>query len=167
MVFDPFAGMGTTLFAAMLRGLASMGVEKLPVAAFVAETLPKFRTEDIRVASLCGLVCIMSTQTGWSGFVVASHAPHFRHNSTASETTAHDVISSSNPPVSFTPSRGVFFFISASPLGYILLKSNLNVNWFSNPRIKATMGRAKWQVRWLIWWKGWQRSFTRTVFDVR
>lgn len=41
VVFDPFAGMGTTLFAAMLRGLPSVGVEKLPVAAFVAETLPK------------------------------------------------------------------------------------------------------------------------------
>lgn len=42
VVFDPFAGMGTTLFGAMLRGLPSVGIEKLPVAAFVAETLPKF-----------------------------------------------------------------------------------------------------------------------------
>lgn len=42
VVFDPFAGIGTTLFAAMLRGLPSVGIDKLPVAAFVAETLPKF-----------------------------------------------------------------------------------------------------------------------------
>jgi hypothetical protein len=41
-VFDPFAGMGTTLFGAMLRGLPSLGVDKLPVAAFVSRTLPKF-----------------------------------------------------------------------------------------------------------------------------
>ncbi|MBI4288504.1 MAG: hypothetical protein HY671_08770 [Chloroflexi bacterium] len=41
-VFDPFAGMGTTVFAAMLRGVASAGVEKLPVATFVARTLPTF-----------------------------------------------------------------------------------------------------------------------------
>jgi len=42
LVFDPFAGMGTTLFGAMLRGLPSLGVERLPVAAFVSKTLPKF-----------------------------------------------------------------------------------------------------------------------------
>jgi hypothetical protein len=42
LVFDPFAGMGTTLFGGMLRGLPSLGVDKLPVAAFVARTLPKF-----------------------------------------------------------------------------------------------------------------------------
>ena len=42
VVFDPFAGMGTTTFAAMLRGVPSIGVEKLPVAAFVASTLPSF-----------------------------------------------------------------------------------------------------------------------------
>ncbi len=42
VVFDPFAGMGTTLSASMLRGLPSVGVEKLPVAAFVAQTLPRF-----------------------------------------------------------------------------------------------------------------------------
>lgn len=42
LVFDPFAGMGTTLFGAMLRGLPSIGVERLPVAAFVSKTLPRF-----------------------------------------------------------------------------------------------------------------------------
>ncbi|MFQ5842779.1 MAG: DNA methyltransferase [Thermodesulfobacteriota bacterium] len=41
-VFDPFAGMGTTLFASMLYGIPSIGVDKLPVATFVAETIPKF-----------------------------------------------------------------------------------------------------------------------------
>lgn len=42
LVFDPFAGMGTTLFGGMLRGLSSLGVERLPVAAFVGKTLPRF-----------------------------------------------------------------------------------------------------------------------------
>lgn len=41
IVFDPFAGMGTTLFASMLRGLPSVGVERLPFAAFVSEALVK------------------------------------------------------------------------------------------------------------------------------
>ena len=41
-VFDPFAGLGTTLFTAMLRGIPSVGVDRLPVAAFAAATLPKF-----------------------------------------------------------------------------------------------------------------------------
>lgn len=40
-IFDPFAGMGTTLFAATLRGIQSIGVEKLPLAVFIAQTLPK------------------------------------------------------------------------------------------------------------------------------
>jgi DNA modification methylase len=42
LVFDPFAGMGTTLFGAMLRGLPSLGIERLPTAAFVSKTLPRF-----------------------------------------------------------------------------------------------------------------------------
>ena len=41
-VFDPFAGLGTTLFTAMQRGIPSVGVDRLPVAAFAAATLPKF-----------------------------------------------------------------------------------------------------------------------------
>lgn len=41
-VFDPFAGMGTTLFASMLQGIDSLGIDRLPIATFVAQTLPKF-----------------------------------------------------------------------------------------------------------------------------
>ena len=41
-VFDPFAGLGTALFTAMLRGIPSVGIDRLPVAAFAAATLPKF-----------------------------------------------------------------------------------------------------------------------------
>ena len=41
-VFDPFAGLGTTLFTAMMRGIPSTGIDRLPVAAFAAATLPKF-----------------------------------------------------------------------------------------------------------------------------
>jgi hypothetical protein len=47
-VFDPFAGLGTTLFASMLRGIPSVGIDRLPVAAFVADTLPKFFTIEPR-----------------------------------------------------------------------------------------------------------------------
>ena len=42
VVFDPFAGMGTSLFASMLRQIPSVGIEKLPIAAFVAKALPSF-----------------------------------------------------------------------------------------------------------------------------
>lgn len=41
-VFDPFAGMGTTLFTSMIFDIPSIGVDKLPIATFIAETLPKF-----------------------------------------------------------------------------------------------------------------------------
>jgi site-specific DNA-methyltransferase (cytosine-N4-specific) len=41
-VFDPFVGMGTTTFTSMLHGIHSIGVEKLPVAHFIAKTLPLF-----------------------------------------------------------------------------------------------------------------------------
>lgn len=44
VVFDPFAGLGTTLFASMLQGIPSVGIDRLPVAAFASETLPKFFT---------------------------------------------------------------------------------------------------------------------------
>lgn len=39
-VFDPFCGSGTTLFASMIRGIPSLGVDTLPVAWFVSKTLP-------------------------------------------------------------------------------------------------------------------------------
>ena len=41
-ILDPFCGMGTTLFTASLRGIPSIGVDKLPVPVFVARTLPLF-----------------------------------------------------------------------------------------------------------------------------
>lgn len=41
-IFDPFCGMGTTLFAASKKGIPSIGVDKLPIALFVATTLPLF-----------------------------------------------------------------------------------------------------------------------------
>lgn len=41
-VLDPFAGLGTTLFTAMLRDIPAIGVDRLPVAAFAAATLPRF-----------------------------------------------------------------------------------------------------------------------------
>jgi hypothetical protein len=41
-LLDPFAGMGTTLFASMLQRIPSIGIDRLPIAAFLAETLPAF-----------------------------------------------------------------------------------------------------------------------------
>jgi tRNA G10 N-methylase Trm11 len=41
-LFDPFCGMGTTLFAASQKGISSIGVDKLPIGVFVARTLPTF-----------------------------------------------------------------------------------------------------------------------------
>lgn len=41
-IFDPFCGMGTTMFVASLHGVRSAGVDRLPVAVFVASTLPLF-----------------------------------------------------------------------------------------------------------------------------
>ena len=41
-IFDPFSGMGTTLFTSMLNGIPSIGVDKLPIAHFVSKTLPLF-----------------------------------------------------------------------------------------------------------------------------
>lgn len=43
-LFDPFCGMGTTLFAASQKGIPSIGIDRLPVAVFVAQTLPLFYT---------------------------------------------------------------------------------------------------------------------------
>ncbi len=41
-VLDPFCGMGTTLFTSGLLGVPSIGVDRLPIATFVAQTLPQF-----------------------------------------------------------------------------------------------------------------------------
>jgi len=42
LVFDPFCGMGTTLLAASLRGIPAIGIDRLPIAVFIASTLPFF-----------------------------------------------------------------------------------------------------------------------------
>ena len=39
-VFDPFSGLGTTMFTSMLSGMPSAGLDKLPVAYFISKTLP-------------------------------------------------------------------------------------------------------------------------------
>jgi hypothetical protein len=44
LILDPFCGMGTTLFTAGLHGIPSWGVDKLPIAVFIARTLPMFFT---------------------------------------------------------------------------------------------------------------------------
>ncbi len=41
-VLDPFCGMGTTLLAASCRGIPAIGTDRLPVAVFIARTLPLF-----------------------------------------------------------------------------------------------------------------------------
>lgn len=41
-IFDPFCGMGTTLFAASRKGIPSIGVDRLPIGVFIAQTLPLF-----------------------------------------------------------------------------------------------------------------------------
>ncbi|MDW8290986.1 MAG: hypothetical protein RMM06_09690 [Armatimonadota bacterium] len=41
-VFDPFCGMGTTLLASYVHGIPSIGIDRLPVAVFIARTLPLF-----------------------------------------------------------------------------------------------------------------------------
>ncbi len=42
IVFDPFCGMGTTLLAAGCRGVPALGIDRLPLAVFIAETLAFF-----------------------------------------------------------------------------------------------------------------------------
>jgi site-specific DNA-methyltransferase (cytosine-N4-specific) len=41
-LFDPFCGMGTTLFTAMQHQIPAIGIDKLPIARFIAQTLPLF-----------------------------------------------------------------------------------------------------------------------------
>ncbi len=40
-VFDPFSGLGTTMFTSMIYGIPSIGIDKLPVAYFISKTLPR------------------------------------------------------------------------------------------------------------------------------
>ncbi len=39
-VFDPFSGLGTTMFTSMICGIPSVGIDKLPIAYFSSKTLP-------------------------------------------------------------------------------------------------------------------------------
>ena len=39
-VFDPFSGLGTTMFTSLIRGIPSVGIDKLPLAYFSSKTLP-------------------------------------------------------------------------------------------------------------------------------
>jgi len=41
-VFDPFCGMGTTLLASMSQKIPSLGIDLLPMAVFIAKTIPIF-----------------------------------------------------------------------------------------------------------------------------
>ncbi|GET44099.1 site-specific DNA-methyltransferase [Microseira wollei] len=41
-LFDPFCGMGTTLFTAMQHNVPAIGIDRLPIATFIAQTLPLF-----------------------------------------------------------------------------------------------------------------------------
>lgn len=41
-ILDPFCGMGTTLFTSSIYQIPSIGIDKLPIAAFVSKTLPLF-----------------------------------------------------------------------------------------------------------------------------
>lgn len=41
-VFDPFSGLGTTMFTSMLCGIPSVGIDRLPIAHFISKTLPLF-----------------------------------------------------------------------------------------------------------------------------
>jgi len=41
-VFDPFSGLGTTMFTSMLNDIPSAGIDKLPIAHFISRTLPLF-----------------------------------------------------------------------------------------------------------------------------
>jgi hypothetical protein len=45
-LFEPFSGMGTTLFTAMQFNIPSLGIDRLPIAKFIAETLPLFLTVE-------------------------------------------------------------------------------------------------------------------------
>jgi hypothetical protein len=41
-VLDPFVGMGTTTFCSFIKNIPSIGIDKLPLAAFIAHTIPTF-----------------------------------------------------------------------------------------------------------------------------
>jgi hypothetical protein len=39
-VFDPFSGLGTTLYTSLISGIPSAGIDNLPTAYFTSKTLP-------------------------------------------------------------------------------------------------------------------------------
>ena len=50
-VFDPFSGLGTTMFTSTICGIPSIGIDKLPLAYFISKTLPLFlrlREEELK-----------------------------------------------------------------------------------------------------------------------
>ncbi|MEB3340893.1 hypothetical protein [Okeania sp.] len=42
LIFEPFCGMGTTPFTAMHANIQTVAIDKLPIAAFIANTMPLF-----------------------------------------------------------------------------------------------------------------------------
>ncbi|NES05400.1 MAG: hypothetical protein F6K22_22820 [Okeania sp. SIO2F4] len=42
LIFEPFCGMGTTPFTAMHANIKAVAIDKLPIAAFIANTMPLF-----------------------------------------------------------------------------------------------------------------------------
>ena len=46
LILDPFCGMGTTLFGSGLYGIASIGIDRSPLAVFVSNTLPLLLTTE-------------------------------------------------------------------------------------------------------------------------
>lgn len=45
-LFDPFCGMGTSLLAAFRHNVASIGIDRLPIAVFLARTFPLFLSTE-------------------------------------------------------------------------------------------------------------------------
>lgn len=48
-LLEPFCGMGTTPFTAMQHSIPSVGVDRLPIASFLAQTLPLFQALESKV----------------------------------------------------------------------------------------------------------------------
>jgi len=72
-LFDPFAGVGTTLFAGQALGWETYGIELLPVGIFVMETRQALRKIDPEELS-------KSIRDLWLDLnKIESHATHFNH----------------------------------------------------------------------------------------
>jgi tRNA G10 N-methylase Trm11 len=59
-IIDPFSGMGSTLFASMLEGIKSIGIDRLPVAVFISQTIPKFL--EVESGSLISTFKVLSSK---------------------------------------------------------------------------------------------------------